>query len=226
MERVNFYFDGFNFYHGLRKRKLRDPDWQQFYWIDFVKFAQQFILDNQSLQKVYYFTAPLPDIDKLTRQRLLFKVNSLINGNRFEVIDGKFFPKTLTCKVCNSTYTTHEEKYTDVNIATQMLEDCFLKKVDTIVLVSADSDLLPPLKRINALLPEIKIRVYFPPDNRSDALYNFMKAIKKHVVELGRNKQKFINSVLPDTVDKDGTTLSIPARWKLTPKPSSAPSQT
>ena len=93
MERVIFFVDGFNFFHGLKKNIRIDSDWQKFYWIDFVKLFQQFVGANQSLEKIYYFTAPLPDNGKLNRQRRLFDANSLINGHKFEVIDGSFLEK-------------------------------------------------------------------------------------------------------------------------------------
>jgi len=90
MERVIFYIDGFNFYHGLRKNINRDIEWQKCYWIDFIEFFRQFLGVNQSLEKIYYFTAPPPDDDKFYRQRLLFKANTILNGSKFEVIDGKY----------------------------------------------------------------------------------------------------------------------------------------
>ena len=214
MERVNFFVDGFNFYHGLKRKIKIDSDWQQFYWIDFVKLFQQFIGNNQSLGKIYYFTAPPPDTDKLMRQRLLFKANSLLNETKFEVIDGKFFPKNVKCKECHKSYKIYEEKHTDVNIAIKMIDDCLLDNVDTIALVSADGDLLTPLNLINERFPNIKIRVYFPPANKSDALNNFMKSHKKRAIELGNNKGRFQYSILPDTVTKDGITYTIPPEWK------------
>jgi uncharacterized LabA/DUF88 family protein len=215
MERVIFYVDGFNFYHGLKKNIRADSDWQKFYWIDFVELFQQFVGANQSLEKLYYFTAPPPDADRFYRQRLLFHANSLINGTKFEVIDGKFFQKIVICKKCNKTYKTYEEKHTDVNIAIKMIDDCLLGNVDTIALVSADGDLLTPLKLINERFPNIKIRIYFPPSNKSDALKNYMKSLKKQVVQLGRNKARFIYSIMPEVVTKDGISYTIPAKWKI-----------
>ena len=215
MEKVIFFIDGFNFYHGLKKNIRIDSDWKKFYWIDFVKLFQQFVGANQSLEKVYYFTAPPPDADKFYRQRLLFHANSLINENKFEVIDGKFFRKTVKCKLCHQSYTTYEEKHTDVNIAIKMIDDCLQGNVDTIALVSADGDLLTPLRLINERFPNVKIKVYFPPANKSDALKNYMKTLKKQVVQLGRNKARFLYSVMPDIVTKDGAAYAIPPKWKV-----------
>lgn len=65
---------------------------------------------------------------------------------------------------------SHEEKMTDVNIATQLLEDAFQDRFDTALLVSGDSDLTPPIQRIRALFPAKRIIVAFPPGRRSAQL--------------------------------------------------------
>jgi len=214
MERVSFFVDGFNFYHALKRLKYSDSDYQKFYWLDFVKFFQHFIGDNQVLQKVYYFTAsPLQD-DKNNRQSELLEANKALNPSKFEVIKGQFYEKQVRCKVCRNFYTIAEEKRTDVNISVQMLGDCSINNVDTVVLVSADSDLISPLQFIKQRYPEKRIRVYFPPELRSSALDAFMKANKKQIVRLEYSKAKFLNSIMPDVVTANGLTFTIPAKWK------------
>jgi len=215
MERVSFYVDGFNVYHGLKRLKTTDRDWHKFYWIDFVKFFQCFVGENQVLQKVYYFTAPPLKLEKSNRQSMLLEANKALNGNRFEVVKGQFYEKQVTCKVCKQTYTIAEEKRTDVNISVRMLGDCSTNAVDTLVLVSADSDLVPPLQFIKEHYPQKKIRVYFPPDMNSGALSAFMKSEKKKVVRLGKSKVKFFDSIMPDTVTAEGLSFTIPAKWKV-----------
>ena len=117
MERVNFYIDGYNFYYGLKRLKSADADWKKCYWMDFVKFCQHFIGENQELQKVYYFTASPLSIQKSNRQSVLFEANKLLNGNRLEIIKGMFYEKTVICPFCASEITKPEEKRTDVNIS-------------------------------------------------------------------------------------------------------------
>ena len=215
MERVNVYVDGFNFYYGLKIMKKMDNEWQKFYWLNYVSFFEQFIGENQILQKVIYFAAPPPvDADVKNRQKLLFNANKLLNPERFEVVMGKFYKKTLKCKVCKAKYYAYEEKQTDVNIAIRLVRDSFLDCVDTLVLVSADSDLVPPLKLIKELYPDKKIRVYFPPGNISIALEKFMKSNKKPVVWLENNKQRFSYSVMPDTITVGETSYTIPTKWQ------------
>jgi hypothetical protein len=40
-----------------------------------------------------------------------------------------------------------------------------------------------------------------------------MKARRNEPIHLSKHKQKFVNSLLPDVVSKDGTTLTIPEKW-------------
>ena len=171
-------------------------------------------MERVYLQKVYYFTAsPLSD-GKASRQRLLLLANELINEDRFEIIKGQFYKKEITCTVCGNSFTKPEEKRTDVNISVRMMGDCALNKVDTLVLVCADSDLVPPLQFIKEHYPDKKIRVYFPPNNSSRALISFMRSFNKKAVFLRNSTNIFQNSIMPDTVSKDGKSFVIPDKWK------------
>jgi len=215
MERVTVYVDGYNLYYGLKRMMAVDSDWKLFYWIDIVKLFDHFMLNNQILQKVYYFTAPPLNIQKSNRQKVLLRANKLINGNRFQFVNGKFFEKELTCAVCGAQYTTPEEKRTDVNISVQMTGDCAQNNTDTLILVSADSDLVPPLYFIKRFHSEKNIKIFFPPKNFSNDLNNFMRAKKGKVIELVNHKRKFLNSVMPDTVTANGVSYTIPQEWKV-----------
>jgi len=216
MERVTVYVDGFNFYYGLRRMRVVDNDWQKFYWIDFVKFFEHFIDRSQILQKVVYFTTPPQNIQKSNRQAKLLEVNKLLNGNRFEVIYGKFIDKWLICPKCKAKYKKPEEKRTDVNISVQMMNDCALDNTDVLLLITADSDLIPPLETIKANHPNKKIKILFPPKAFSNDLNNFVKANRRRVIELKNHKIRFTRAIMPDTVTKDGITYTIPSKWKVT----------
>ena len=216
MERVTVYIDGLNFYYGLKRAKAIDPDWKKCYWIDFVKLFELFLGNNQILHKVIYFTTPPNSIKKSNRQRLLLSANQLINGDRFELVKGKFLEKTVTCPQCHSTYKIPEEKHTDVNISIRMMRDCARNLTDVLVLVSADNDLTTPLKLIKTDFPEKRIKLYFPPANFSNNMNHLMLSLKeKQAVILEKNKPKFFKSIMPDTVTNNGKSFSIPPKWKI-----------
>jgi uncharacterized LabA/DUF88 family protein len=214
-ERVTFYIDGFNFYYGLRNKKRNDRNWQRAYWIDVVKLFSQFLSSNQTLEKVIYFTASPLSQDKRNRQGAFLNANRLLNGNRFEPVRGKYIQKVIQCPYCKSAILKPEEKKTDVNIAIRMIGDCVDDTTDVIVLVSGDSDLLPSLEFIHQKYPQKKIRVYFPPTHFSAEIKNKVKENNGKIVFLDNNFNKFVNSIMPDVVAKDGKTYTIPPKWKI-----------
>lgn len=212
--RTIFYIDGFNFYYGLRNSKRLDADWSSCYWIDIVKFCSKFLSPGDTLIKVKYFTSSPLNVKKQANQSALLKANDLINGNKFEVIRGKFYERQQNCSVCSSTYTKPEEKRTDVNISVNLVGDCSLNNVDKIVLLSADSDLVPPVEFIRANYPSILLKIYFPPSSFS---YDLQHSVdKKNLVRLEKSKGMFKNCIMPDTVENVAKTDSatIPVKWK------------
>ena len=127
----------------------------------------------------------------------------------FDIFFGHFLEERITCRNCGHTYKTHHEKMTDVNIALHMLTDAFQDAFDTALLVSADSDLVGPVRTIQTLFPAKQVVVIFPPARRSAAL---QKAARKHVY-LGQNVLR--KSQFPDRVVKsNGFVLHRPPSWQ------------
>lgn len=67
-KRVMVYIDGFNFYYGLRRSLQADPKWGNSYWIDMVKLCEGFLAQEETLEKVIYFTASPLSSGKQNRQ--------------------------------------------------------------------------------------------------------------------------------------------------------------
>ena len=110
--RTTFYIDGFNFYNGLKSaRKEIHPAWKDYYWLDLVQFAKQFLSADHELVAVKYFTASPLDPDKEKRQSAFFRANKIINGEKIEFIKGKYYRKNVKCGAsCRQTFIMHEEK--------------------------------------------------------------------------------------------------------------------
>lgn len=214
MKRVIFYFDGFNFYNGLRDISYeKDKEhWINYYWLDFAKFCKSFISDpNSELIKIKYFTAPAASMQKRLRQTALINANLHVNNGIFQVFNGKFNQKNIDCMAtCKETFTSWEEKKTDVSIGINMLIDCYEDNVDRLILISADSDQIPTLRAIKSKFTNKKIQVYFPPFRDSTEIYDLCKPI----VYLENNETKFQNSILPDVIKREGNTdLVRPDKW-------------
>ena len=163
MKRVTFYVDGFNFYYGIRTAKQIDRKQYKSYWINLVQFFSLFLGEDQTIEKVIYFTASPLNKEKSRHQSAFLNANKLINGDKFEVVRGKYISKEIKCPNCKYTIIRPEEKKTDVNISIRMMADCIKDTTDVIVLVSGDSDLLPPIEFIQHNFPGKKIKAFFPP---------------------------------------------------------------
>ena len=214
MNRVTFYIDGFNFYYGLKRAKTKDPKWKQFYWIDIVKLCSQFLGHDQTLEKVIYFTASPLSPEKNSRQGTFLNANKLLNPEKFEIVRGKYIDKQITCPYCSASINRPEEKRTDVNISVRMIADCVRDNTDTIILVSADSDLIPPIDFINKQYKNKKVRVYFPPSCLSNDIKHNMTAHNAKVTFMEKSIRFFQNSIMPDIVSLDGKSYTIPEKWK------------
>ena len=213
-KRVTFYIDGFNFYFGLKRTRKTDKEWHRFYWTDMVKLCRSFLGEGQELEKVIYFTASPLSPQKNSRQSAFLNANKLLNGDKFEVVRGKYMEKHITCPYCKGDILRPEEKKTDVNISIRMIADCVLDKTDTVSLVSADSDLVPPLEFIQTYYPEKHIKVYFPPSNYSNDLKDNLLHHRSKPVLLLRNKRRFFDALMPDTVSTGEKKYTIPEKWK------------
>ena len=213
-QRVTFYIDGFNFYFGMKRSKKIDAEWAKYYWIDMVRLCESFLGDGQVLEKVIYFTASPLNPQKNSRQSAFLNANKLLNPMRFEVVRGKYMDKQIICPYCKASISRPEEKKTDVNISIRMIEDCLNKKTDVVALVSADSDLIPPMDMIRRNFRLIKIKVYFPPSNGSHDVKDKMLEFRTKPVYMSRNKHRFASAVMPDVVEKDGKRYEIPKKWK------------
>lgn len=213
-KRVTFYVDGFNFYYGLRTARKVNPQWKQAYWIDLVKFFELFLGEDQELNKVIYFTASPLNPDKNSRQSAFLNANKLLNGNRFEIVRGKYISKEIKCPNCKYVMIRPEEKKTDVNISVRIIADCLKEQTDIIVLVSGDSDLLPPIEFIQSNYPEKKVKAFFPPSIYSRDIADNIRVHKGKITFLEKNLNKFLLVRMPDEVTKEGKTYTMPDKWK------------
>ncbi len=149
-------------------------------------------------------------------QRVTFYINAnkLINGDRFEVVRGKYLEKQIVCPNCQYSISRPEEKKTDVNISVRMMADSVLNATDTIVLVSADSDLVPPLEFIQKNYPEKRIKVYFPPSNFSCDLKDNLLHHSSKPVLMYKNERRFRDAIMSDVVTDGTKRYEVPEKWR------------
>ena len=214
MKRVTFYIDGFNFYFGLKRAKKASPQWGRYYWIDIVALCRSFLGHEQILEKVVYFTASPLNPQKNSRQSAFLNANKILNGDKFEIVRGKYMEKHIVCPNCNYSISRPEEKKTDVNISVRMIADCVLDKTDTLILISADTDLIPPINFIMKHFKDKAVKVYFPPSNYSLEIKDYLLAHKGKPVLLQKNEKRFDNAIMDECVERDGKRYCIPDKWR------------
>ena len=194
------YIDGFNFYHGMHAKFGRST-----LWIDFVTLAQS-LRPRSHLVAVKYFTAPvLGDSGAASRQAYHQAAVAARHPNVFEVTQGRYQAKTVTCFHCGTSRTVHEE--TDVNIAVSLVGDAAAGRMDSALIISADSDLAPAVRAAKQFRPGMFIGAAFPPKRFSSELKQLMPASS----QIGRDKIR--QAMLPDTFAVGGSTYTRPAKW-------------
>lgn len=162
---MNFYIDGYNLYYSLRNNAMYN-----LLWLDIEKFCSKFLITNQELNRIYFFTSTWqekPESEK--RANNYYSAIKAVSGEKFKVIKGKFSQKEHKCMNCNYEKAFVEEKWTDVNVSVKMLMGAFKQEYDIAYLISADSDYVPLVETLVGELDK-DIRVLFPPNLYSEDL--------------------------------------------------------
>ena len=98
---------------------------------------------------------------------------------------------------------------TDVNIAIQLTMDAFDDAFDVALVISGDSDLTTPIRRVRERFPSKRVIVAFPPKRHS-------KSLKQHATgHLAISENTLRASQLPDVVTMAcGYMIHRPISWR------------
>ncbi len=106
--------------------------------------------------------------DKYVRQKTFLR--ALKASGPITIIEGRYSSRPYVFPKSGCTHKIPKEKFTDVNIAVNIVGDAFLNKSSHIVLVSGDMDQIPTLAFLRTNFPNLRIRVVFPPERLSNDL--------------------------------------------------------
>ena len=214
-QRVIAYIDGFNLYFGMRESGLR-----RCYWLNMQTLAENLLRPGQELVATKYFTARITGGragDSAARKRKLDKkrkrqsdfLEALSTLPDVEMFEGHCLSRDIQCHSCKHSWRKPEEKMTDVQIATEMLDDAYDDRFDVALILSADSDLVPPMRSIRRRFPRKRIVVCFPPGRSSVQLKRASHA------SLKISEGQLSASQFPEDVAKaDGFVLKRPEHWR------------
>jgi uncharacterized LabA/DUF88 family protein len=178
---VYAYIDWFNLYHNLQYKIRKEPDYwnKSFQRCNLRKLLESKLQEDEELHMVYFFTAYAEwSLKAVQRHKIL---NKALRNVWVDVVLWKFSKVTRKytnkhwwlvdiyydaedqmtcmtwCEVKNLKYITYEEKETDVNMSLKILEDWLLEKYDKALIISWDSDIVPPITRIKNVCKAWKI---------------------------------------------------------------------
>lgn len=203
------YVDGFNLYYGLRS--LQRPE---FKWLNVQRLVQELLFcqyyHDASLVHTHYFTAAIRDNPtKQKRQNTFFSALETLDD--FDIHFGTYRPHDQTCPNCGHNYQVYREKKSDVNLASQLLRDGFRGEFDIALIVSRDSDLVPPARIIKEeQLGEVFFA--FPPGKRKlmtielEDIADRTQRIREWLFE----KCRFDRQI----TTRSGVTLTCPREWQ------------
>lgn len=212
-QKVTYLIDGFNLYHSVRRAQKKLDTHTK--WLDIRKLCESRLPNIRSivgstveLESIYYFSAYAYHLnDPSVVQRHKDFVKCLRDtGIRVEI--NRFKPKDIQCPFCKKWITKHEEKETDVSMASKLLEVCIDGECDVAALITGDTDLAPAVRAAKRLCPEKHIFFIFPAYRKNkelDQLCPDSMVIKPKQYQ----KHQF-----PDPyVLKSGTRIPKPLSW-------------
>lgn len=201
-ERVIVYVDGFNLYFGML-----EAGFEKLKWLNIKLLAENLLKANQRLIEIKYFTSRVSNNpDKQKRQTTYIEALEAVD---VKVYYGHYQREKIECHRCGNIWAYYNEKMTDVNIATHMIIDAYHNSYDMAMLISGDSDLVPPIKTIIANFNDKRVFVAFPPKRHN----NSVALVAKGSIVIGR--KKLADSQFDDEVTKkDGFILKKPDDWK------------
>lgn len=202
MERIIVYIDGFNLYFGMM-----EAGFEKSRWLDVHQLAQNLIRPPQQIVGVKYFTSRVSNNPSKQKRQTLYL--EALETKGVELVYGHYQSHTIECRRCGHLWFDQNEKMTDVNISTHIIVDAFQDRYDTAMLISGDSDLVPPVREVHKLFNNKRVFVAFPPKRHNQTV----AAAAKGSMVIGR--KKLADSQLPVMVTKPGGYQIVkPKEWE------------
>jgi uncharacterized LabA/DUF88 family protein len=176
-------------------------------WLDINCLVKNLLTDKQVVIEVKYFTSRVSNNpEKQKRQTTYIEA---LETTGVKVFYGNYQRDSTECRRCGNVWASYNEKMTDVNIATQILIDAYADRFDMAMLISGDSDLVPPIRAVHELFNKKRVFVAFPPKRHNSSV----ALVSKGSMIIGR--KKLSDSQFNEEVQKhDGFRLRRPKEWE------------
>ncbi len=204
-KRVGCYIDGFNLYHSI---SALGPDFNYLKWVNLWSLSEAFIKKSQEeLTAVHYFTA-LAYWLKWPQKRHKEFIKAISHFGVTPIL-GHFKEKQIKCNKCNTSWVTHEEKQSDVNIAAYTVHHAHLDMFDKALIISADSDLCHAIQLVIDTHTDKEINILVPPDR-----YEITRELRSLVPSYKIKQKHLKKNLLPDIIKDNlsGKTIATKPR--------------
>lgn len=171
--------------------------------------------DDEVLFSIKYFTAGISprsgDPDAKTRQESYLRALRTIP--HLSIQKGRFLPKIKTCPLVsdpNKFVEVHdtEEKGSDVNLASHLLQDSHRDIFDTALVVSQNTDLCEPLRMVSTELDKT-LGVIWSEPSRPGKRHRLVSNFIKHANASILRRCQFPNPV----IGRGGRLIAKPVEW-------------
>lgn len=231
--RVRFLVDGFNLYHSVKSAE-RTLSSGPLRWLDIRRLCQTLVQSSfgpgHTLEGVHYFSALATHLESakpdVVRRHRTYLAALRSTGVAIEM--AKFKKKTrqktlkemkiqvqpfrrwfqIPLSFVRLSFTTHEEKETDVAIACRLLELLARGACDAAVVMSGDTDVAPAIRTATSLYPAADIGVAFPFDRHNRDLEKLGHRHVKLGAQLYQSHQ-----FPPAIVTANGRVITKPTAW-------------
>ena len=202
------YVDGFNlYYRGLRGTKHK--------WLDVKRLAEELLGPTDHVAAIRYFTADVSprsgDTDAPLRQQSYLR--ALRTVPEVTIHKGRFLPKTkMRPLVSNPARYVEihdtEEKGSDVNLASHLLNDAFNQRFEVALVISQDSDLCEPMRMVSKELGRV-LGIGWLEANEPGKRYKQVSSFIRHATPAMMSRCQFPDPV----IGRGGALIAKPAAW-------------
>ena len=166
--RTYAFIDGFNLYHALMGPRGAVGPLSKYRWLNLKGVVSDFLEKDDTLAAVYYFTAyAYWNSPKVGRHKTYVRA---LESQGVNIVLGKFYEVEKFCTQCQGTYITNEEKQSDVNLATQIVQHAYKNSFDKAVIITGDSDICPAIQTVKAAFAGKHLKVLVPPARKAKEL--------------------------------------------------------
>lgn len=206
MKRTYVYVDGFNLYYGAVKNT-------PYKWLDLKSLFQSILSPDNKIEKIKYYSARVSDkISPGASGRQQVYVKALQTIPELEIHWGSFLfaeksrPKVpLTNPKQYVRVAITEEKGSDVNLASHLINDGWKNLYDVAVVVSNDSDLIEPIRIVKEELKKT-VGIICPFPKLAEKIADIPPSFVRHINH-GLLKKAQFSRVLPRT------SIKRPEKW-------------